>query len=181
MISWCCFTHMCTQWYLWNHTALSPSPFVFSSKSHDSDFSSYCCSVTKSCPTLCNPIDYSAPGFPVHQQLLELSNSCPSSWWCYLASSSSVVPFSSCPQSFPASGSFQVSRFFTSGGQNIGVSASASVLLMNIWDWFPLGWTGLISLQSKGLSRVFLSTTIWKHQFFSAQFSYGSIFTSMRD
>ena len=79
---------------------------------------------------------------------------------------SSVIPFSSCPQSFPASGSFQRSQFFTSGGQSIGVSASASVLPMNTQDWFPLGWTGWISLQSKGLSRVFSNTTVQKHQFF---------------
>ena len=97
------------------------------------------------------------------------SNSCPSSWWCHPTVSSSVVPFSSCLQSLPASGSFPVSQFFTSGGQSIGVSASSSVLPMNIQDWFPLGWTGLISLQSKGLSRVFSNTTVQKHQFFSAQ------------
>ena len=78
------------------------------------------------------------------------SNSCPLSWWCHTAISSSVIPFSSCLQSFPASGSFPVSRFFASGGQSIGVSASASVLPMNIQDWFPLGWTGWISLRSKG-------------------------------
>ena len=85
--------------------------------------------------------------------------------------SSSVVPFSSCFQSFPASGSFQMSQFFASDGQSIGVSASASVLPITIQDWFPLGWTGWISLQSKGLSRVFFNTTVQKHQFFSAQFS----------
>ena len=84
--------------------------------------------------------------------------------------SPSVVPFSSCPQSFPASESFQMSQLFTSGGQSTGVSASTSVLLMNIQDWFPLGWTGWISLQSKGLSRVF-NTTVQKHRFFSAQLS----------
>ena len=94
-------------------------------------------------------------------------NSCPSSQWCHPAISSSVVPFSSCFQSFPASGSFPVSQFFASGGQTIGVSASASVRPMNIQDWFPLRLTGLISLLSKGLSRVF-STTIQKHQFFGA-------------
>ena len=99
------------------------------------------------------------------------SNLCPSSRWCHPAISSSVIPFSSCPQSFPASGSFPVSQFFASGGQSIGVSASASVLPMNIQDWFPLGWTGWISLQSKGLSRVFSSTTVQKHQFFGAQLS----------
>ena len=85
--------------------------------------------------------------------------------------SSSVVHFSSCFQSFPASGSFQMSQFFASDGQSIGVSASASVLPITIQDWFPLGWTGWISLQSKGLSRVFFNTTVQKHQFFSAQFS----------
>ena len=98
-------------------------------------------------------------------------NSCPLSQWCHPAISSSVVPFSSCPQSFPASGSFQMSQPFASDGQSIGVSASASVLPMNIQDWFPLGWTSWISLQSKGLSRVFSNTTVQKHQFFSAQFS----------
>ena len=99
------------------------------------------------------------------------SNSCPSSRWCHPAISSSVVPFSSCPQSLPASGSFQMSQLFTSGGQSIGVSASTSVLSMNIQDWFPLGWTGWISLQSKGLSRVFSNTTVQKCQFFSTQLS----------
>ena len=99
------------------------------------------------------------------------SNSCPLSRWCHLTIASSVVPFSSCLWSFPASGSFQISHFFTSGGQSIGVSASASVLPMNIQDWFPLGWTGWISLQSKGLPRVFSNTTVQKHQFFSAQLS----------
>ena len=98
-------------------------------------------------------------------------HSCPSSWWCYQAISSSVVPFSSCPQSFPASGSFPMSKLFASGGQSIGVSASTSVLLMNTKDWFPLGWTGWISLQSRGLSRVFSNTTVQKHQFFGAQLS----------
>ena len=99
------------------------------------------------------------------------SNSCPSTSWCHSTILSSVVPFSSSLQSFPASGSFQISEFFVSGGQNIGVSASASVLPMNIQDWFPLGWTGWISFQSKGLLRVFFSTTVQKHQFFSAQLS----------
>ena len=95
------------------------------------------------------------------------SNSCPLSWWCHPTISSSVVPFSYRPQSFPASGSFPMSQFFASGGQSIG--ASASVLPMNIQDWFPLELTGLISLLSKGLSRVFSSTTVRKHQLFSAQ------------
>ena len=95
------------------------------------------------------------------------SNPCPSSRWCHLTISSSVVPFSSCPQSFPASGSFPMSQLFISGGQSIGVSASTSVLPMNIQDWSPLGWTGWISLQSKALSRVFSNTTAQKHHFFS--------------
>ena len=99
------------------------------------------------------------------------SNSCPSSRWCHPAISSSVIPFSSCPQSLPASGSFPMSQLFSWGGQSIGVSASASVLPMNIQDWSPLGWTGLISLLSKGLSRVFSNTTVQKHQFFGAQLS----------
>ena len=90
------------------------------------------------------------------------SNSCPSSWWCHPTISFSVVPFSSCLQSFPASVSFPISQFFASDGQSIGVSASTSVLSMNIWDCFPLGWTGWISLQFKGLSRVFSNTTVWK-------------------
>ena len=98
-------------------------------------------------------------------------NSCPSSRWCHPAISSSVVPFSSCPQSLPASGSFPVSQLFAWGGQSTGVSASASVLPMNTQDWSPLGWTGWISLQSKGLSRVFSNTRVQKHQFFGAQLS----------
>ena len=99
------------------------------------------------------------------------SNSCSSSQWCHPTISSSVVRFSSHLQSFPASGSFQISQLFTSGGQSIGVSASASVLPMNTQDWSPLGWTGWIFLQSKGLSRVFSNTTVQKHQFFGAQLS----------
>ena len=99
------------------------------------------------------------------------SNSCPLSWWFHPTISSSVIRFSSCLQSFLASGSFQMSQLFASGGQNIGVSASPSVLPMNIQNWFPLGLTGWISLQSKGLSRVFSNTKVQKHQFFSAQLS----------
>ena len=94
------------------------------------------------------------------------STSCSLSWWCHPTISSSVIPFSFCLQSFPASGSFQMSQCFISGGQSIGVSASTSVFPMNIQDWSPLRWTGWISLQSKGLSRVLPSTTIRKHQFF---------------
>ena len=99
------------------------------------------------------------------------SNSCPSTWWCHPTISSSIIPFSFCLQSFPESGSFQMSQFFTSNGQSIRVSASASVLPMNIQDYFPLGWTVWSSLQSKGLSRVFSNTTVQKHQFFSFQLS----------
>ena len=99
------------------------------------------------------------------------SNSCPSSWWCHPAISSSVVPFFSCPQSLQASGSFPVSQHFAWGGHSIVVSASTSVLPMNTQDWSPLGWTCWISLQSKGLSRVFPNTTVQKHQFFGAQLS----------
>ena len=99
------------------------------------------------------------------------SNSYPSNQWYHPTISSFVVPFFSHLQSFPASGSFQESQFFTSGGQSIGVSASASALPMNIQDWFPLGLTGWISLQSKGLSRVFSNTTVQKHQLFSTQLS----------
>ena len=97
------------------------------------------------------------------------SNSRPSSWWCHPNISSSVIPFSSRFQSFPASGSFLISPFIASGGQSIGASASTSVLPINIQSWFPLGLTGLISLWSKGLSSVFSSTTVWKHQFFGTQ------------
>ena len=144
------------------------------SSSHDPDSMGPCfCSVAQSCPTLCNPMDCKQ-----HTRLLcpspspgACSNSCPSSWWCHPTISSSVVPFSSHLQSFPASGSFPMSQFFASGGQNIGAtaSASASVLPMNLQGWFPLGWTDLISLQSKGLSSVFCHIGVWKHQFFSAQ------------
>ena len=102
------------------------------------------------------------------------SNSCPLSWWCHPTISSSVVPFSFCLQSFPASGSFPMSQLFVLGGQSIEASALASVLPVNIQGWFPLGWTGLTSLLSRELSRVFSSTTVWKHQFFSTQTSLWS-------
>ena len=126
-------------------------------------------SVTQSHPTLCNPMDYNTPGLPVHHQLPKCTqNSCPLSQWCHPTISSSVVPFSSCLQSFPASGSFPMSQLFGSGGQNIGASASASVPPMNVQDWFPLGLTDLILLQSKGLPRVFSNTIVWRYQF-SAQ------------
>ena len=119
--------------------------------------------ITQSCLTLCpSP----TPG--------AYSNSSPSSWWCHPTISSSVIPFSSCLRSFPASGFFPISQFFASGGQSIGVSASAAVLPMNIQDWLPLGWTDWVSLQSKGFSRVFSNNTVQKHQFFSIQLSLSS-------
>ena len=109
------------------------------------------------------------------------SNSCPSSQGCHPAISSSVIPFSSCPQSLPASASFPMSQLFAWGGQSIGVSASASVLPMNAQDWSPLGWTGWISLQSKGLSRVFSNTTVQKHQVFMLSFLHSPTLTYIRD
>ena len=118
---------------------------------------------------LCDPMDCSTPEFPVQHQLLEFTQTCPSSRRWHPTISSSVVPFSSCLQYFPASGSFQMIQLFTSGGQSIGVSASTSVLPMNTQDWSPPGWTGWISLQSKGLSRVFSNTTVQKHQLYGAQ------------
>ena len=126
---------------------------------------------TQSCSTLCNPMNHSTAGLCPSPALGVYPNSCPLSRWCHPTLSFSFVPFSHCPQSFPTSGSFQISQLFTSGGQSIGVSASASVLPMNTQDWFPLGWTGWISLQSKGLSRVFSNTTVQKHQFFCTQLS----------
>ena len=123
-------------------------------------------SVVQSCPTLCNPMNCNTPGLPVHHQLPESTQT-----HVHPSISSSVIPFSSCPQSFQASGSFPMSQLFVSGGPNIGVSASTSILPMNTQDWSPLGWTGWISLQSKGLSRVFSNTIVQKHQFFSTQLS----------
>ena len=127
-------------------------------------------SVAQSCLTLYDPMNCSMPGLPVHHQLLEPTQT--HVHWVGDAIHPShrlLSPFS--PAFNPASGSFQISQFFASGGQSIEVPASASVLPMNIQDWFPLGWTGWISLQSKGLSRVFSNTTVQKYQFFSAQLS----------
>ena len=126
-------------------------------------------SATQSCPTLCDPMNHSTPGLPVHHQLLEFTQTM--SIESVMPSNHFILcrPLPLCLQSFPASRSFQMSQLFASGGQSIGVSASTSVLPMNIQDWFPLGWTGWISLQSKGLSRVFSNTTVQKHQFFGAQ------------
>ena len=128
-------------------------------------------SATQSCLTICNPMDCSTPGLPVHHLLPESTQT--HVHWVGDATQPShpVIPFSSHLQSSPASVSFQMSQFFVPGGQSIGVSASASVFPVNIQDWFPLGWTGWISLQSKGLSRVFSNTTVQKHQFFCTQLS----------
>ena len=109
------------------------------------------------------------------------SNSCLLSWWCHTAISSSAVPFFSYLQSFPASGSFQISQFFVSGGQSIGISTSTSVLPMNTQDWFPLEWTGWISLQSKGLSGVLSNTTVQNMNFSMLSFLYSSTLTSIYD
>ena len=127
-------------------------------------------SVAQSCPTLRpHELQHARPPCPSPTPRVH-PNPCPLSRWCHPTISSSVVPFSSCPQSFSASGSFQMSQLFASGGHSIRVSASASVLPMNTQDWSPLGWTGWISLQSEGPSRVFSNTTAQKHQF-SAQLS----------
>ena len=135
-------------------------------------------SVAQSCPTLCDPMNSSMPGLPVHHQLLESTQTYVH--WVGDAISSSVVPFPSCPQSFPASGSSQMSQHFASGGQRIEVSASTSVLPMNTQDWSPLGWTGWISLQSKGLSTVLSNTTVQKH-YSMLSFLYSPTLTSIHD
>ena len=127
------------------------------------------CSVVESCLTLCDPVDCSTPGSSILHYLAVCLNSCPLSQWCYLTISFSATPFSFCLHSFPVSGSFPVSRLSKSDGHSIIASATASVLPMNIHGWVPLGLTALISLPSKGLSRVFSSTTVWKHQFFGTQ------------
>ena len=148
-------THKIHTFYIWCHLYIL---YQFSS-------------VTQSCLTLrSREFQHARPPCPSPTPGV-YSNSCPSSQWCHPAISSSVVHFSFCLQSLPASGSFQMSQLFTWGGQSTGVSASASVLTMNTQDWSPLGWTGWISLQSKGLSRVFSNTTVQKQQFFSAQLS----------
>jgi len=132
-------------------------------------------SVSQLCPILCDPMDCSMSGLPTSGPSASptpgvYSNSCPLSQWWHPTISSSVICFSSHLQSFRTSGSFQMSQLFTSGGQRMGASALASVLPMNIQDWYPLGWTGWISLQSKGLSRVFSNTTVQKHWVFSISF-----------
>ena len=136
---------------------------------------SYCCPVAQLCLTLWDSMDCSTPGPPCPSPSPgAYPNSCPLSRWCHPTISSSVVSFSSCPQSFPASGSFQMSQLFASDCQSIGVSASASVLPMPIHSWFPLGLTGLVSLESKRLSRVLSNTTVQKHQFFNTHLSLWS-------
>ena len=126
-------------------------------------------SVAQSCPTLCDPMNHSMPGLPVHHQLLEFTQIHVHWVSDVIQPSHPVVPFSSCPQSLPASESFPMSQVFAWGGQSTGVSALASFLPKKSQDWSPSEWTGWISLQSKGLSRVFSNTTVQKHQFFSAQ------------
>ena len=137
--------------------------------------------VTQSCLTLCDPMDCHTPGLPVHYQLLEFTQTHVHSWWCSPIISSSVVPFSSHLQSFPASGSFPMSWFFASGSQSIGASASASVFPMNIQDWFPFRLTGWISLQSTGLSRVFSNSAVEKHQSSVLSLLYCPTLTSIHD
>ena len=141
---------------------------VLSITSHSVQFGS----IFQLCLTLCNPMNHSMPGLPVHHQLLEFTQTHVHQVGDAIQPSHPLSSLSPpAPKSLPASGSFPMSQLFTWGGQSIGVSASASVLPMNTWDWSPLGWTGWISLQSKGLSRVFSNTTVQKHQFFSAQLS----------
>ena len=130
-------------------------------------------SVTQSCPTLCDPMNRSTPGLPVHHHLQFTQTQRPLSQWCHPAISSSVGPFS-CLLPLAASQSFPMSQVFASGGQSIRASASASVLPIDIQDWFPLQLTALIFLLSKEISRVFSSTTVQKHQFFSTQLSLRS-------
>ena len=146
--------------YVWNNTLFVFNKYQFSSVQ-------FSCSVVSDSLQL-HESQHTRPPCPSPTPGI-YPNSCPSSRWCHPASSSSVIPFSSSPQSLPASESFQMSQLFAWGGQSIGVSASASVLPRNTQDWSPLRWTGWISLQSKGLARVFSNTTVQKHQFFGAQ------------
>ena len=154
---------------LWEEVGTDQRPGVLEGATGDTEVSSV---QSLSCVWL-----FATPWIAARQTSLSITNSwsslklIPSSWWCHPAISSSVIPFSSCPQSLPGSGSFPMTQLFACGGQSIGVSASASVLPMNIQAWYPLGWTGWISLKSKGLSRVFSNTTVQKHQFFGTQLS----------
>ena len=163
---------------LWVSLGAQSSQYAVPSFTH-MDTSTYCCcwcSVSQSCPTLCDPMDCCTPGFPVLHHLPELAQA--HVHWAddaiHPTISSSVVSFSSCPQSFPASESFLMSQFFASGSQSIGASASTLILSKTIQGWFPLGFTGLISLCPKGPSRVFSNTKVQKHQFFSTQLSLWS-------
>ena len=140
-------------------------------------------SVAQPCLTLCDPMNcmqHTKPPCPSPTPGI-YPNPCPLSWWCHPTISSSVVPFSFCPQSFPALGSFQMSPLFTSGGQSTGVSVSTSVLPMNTQDWSPLGWTGWISLQSKGLSRVFSRPQFKSINSSVLSFLYSPTLTSIHD
>ena len=140
-------------------------------------------SVAQPCLTVCDPMNcmqHTKPPCPSPTPRI-YPNPCPLSWWCHPTISSSVVPFSFCPQSFPALGSFQMSPLFTSGGQSIGVSVSTSVLPMNTQDWSPLGWTGWISLQSKGLSRVFSRPQFKSINSSALSFLYSPTLTSIHD
>ena len=138
---------------------------------------------TETVVQLLSTMNYSMPGFPALHYLLELvmDTSCPLSQWCYLTILSSVALFSFCLESFPASGSFPMNRLFESDARSIGVSTSASVLPMDIQGWVPLGLTGLISLQSKGLASIFSNTTVQKHQFLALSLLYGTTLTSILD
>ena len=138
-------------------------------------------SVAQLCLTLCDPMNCSTPGLPVHHQFPEFTQTHPSSQWCHPAISSSVVLFSSCPQSLPESESFPMSQLFAWGGQSIGVSALASFLPKKSQGWSPSEWTGWISLQSKGLSRVFSNTTVQKHHFLVLTFLHSPTLTSIHD
>ena len=138
-------------------------------------------SVAQSCPTLCDPMNRSTPGLPVHHQLPEFTQTRPSSQWCHPAISSSVVPFSSCPQSLPASESFPMSQLIIWGGQSTRVSALASFLPKKSQGWSPSEWTGWISLQSKGLSRVFSNTTVKSINSSAFSFLHSPTLTSIHD
>ena len=138
-------------------------------------------SVAQSCPTLCNPMDCSTPGLTVHHQLPEFTQTHVHWVGDAIQSSHPLLSPSLLPSIFPSIRLFQMSQLFSSGGQSIGVSASTSVLPMNTQDWPPLGWTGWISLQSKGLSRVFSNTIVQKHQFFSTQLLYSPTLKSIHD
>ena len=152
----------------WNFCLFAPLLYQFSS-------------VAQSCPPLCDPMNRSTPGLPVHHQLPEFTQTHLSSRWCHPAISSSVVPFPSHPQSLPASETFPMSQLFSWGGQSTAVSASVSVLPVNTQDWSPLGWTGWISLQPKGLSRVFSNTTIQSINSSVLSFLHSPTLTSIHD